>query len=191
MWKVVQSKALLSRSVLSPQPSVMECNEDTIVLTFPHIQNSPWKPSTKLIQFWGDQNCIFQQEKYSSPCRGEWNPSAVHSSHRLREDIIQKFPWSVWTQTSSGTAQAIQNTFKNNYKRYFQLVSFMLQECQRFKVLSSRSSTKQPSCQCVLSATAAFVSLFTWICHLPHATILVEITLTWFTQLVTQPDFPI
>ena len=104
------------------------CNEDTIVLTFPHIQKSLWKAFTKLSQFWGDQNCIFRQRKYSSPSRGEWNPSADLSSYKLREDIIQKSPWSIQTQTSSGTARAIQNTFKNNYKRHFQLLSHLCSE---------------------------------------------------------------
>lgn len=58
----------------------------------------------------------FSAKKISSS-RGEWNPIVVLSSHRLGRDIIQKFPWSIQTQTSSGTAQAIQNTFKNNYER--------------------------------------------------------------------------
>lgn len=110
------------------------CNEDTIILTFPPTQNSLWKAFTKLIQFWVDQNCIFQQRKYSSPYRGELNPSVVLSSHRPRKDIILKFPWSIQTQTSSGTARAIQNTFKNNYKTLSALVSFMLWACQHFKV---------------------------------------------------------
>lgn len=126
MWKVVQSKALLSRSALATTAlsDRKGCDEDTIVLTIPPTQNSLQKTFTK-IQFWGDQNCIFQQRKYSSPSREEWNPSTVLSSHRLRENVIQKLPWSIQTPTSSGTAWTIQNTFKNNYKRHFQLLSHL------------------------------------------------------------------
>lgn len=165
-----------------------ECNEDTIVLTFPHIQNSPWKASTKLIQFWSDQNCIFQQEKYSFPCRGEWNPSAVHSSHRLREDIIQKFPRSVPTQTSSGTARAIQNTFKNNYKRHLQLLSHLCSKnanALKFSVLPLFNKiAKLPVCAKCYSCTFLY-SHESAIFPVPKINYHFSWdTLTWFTQLV-------
>lgn len=144
VWKVAQSRALLSRSVLSPQPSAMggAAMKTQLFWHFPPTQNSLWKAFTKLIQFWVDQNCIFQQRKYLSPSRGELNPSVVLSSHRPRKDIILKFPWSIQTQTSSGTAWAIQNTFKNNYKTLSALVSFMLWACQHFKVFCPPSPTE-------------------------------------------------
>lgn len=118
-WKVAQSKALLSRSALSPQPSVTgrAAKKTQLFRHFPpSAAKFPIKSVHQINPVLSWTKLHFSAKKISSS-RGEWNPIVVLSSHRLGRDIIQKFPWSIQTQTSSGTAQAIQNTFKNNYER--------------------------------------------------------------------------
>lgn len=120
VWKVAQSKALLSRSALSPQPPQwqegLQWRHNYLDISLPPAAKFPIKSIRQINPVLSWTKLHFSEKKISS-CRGEWNPLVVLSSHRLRKDIIQKFPWSIQTQTSSGPAQAIQNTFKNNYKR--------------------------------------------------------------------------